>query len=221
MPKNLQLLFWIFVTLASASGCSKVSVPSSRTQMPFEPTNISEPVSTNTSIPDPTLTPLPSVTATPMPAQIRISDLSLITIENAGNLAEISELPQSMSIRMLAFSPDGKYVLVGCADDNNQAFINIWDLTTGALIRTLSMEDRFLDDFSISPDGKILAIATSGSKPTLWNLSTGEQLEIPDGPDDGVPVVSVAFRPTGVSLAHGYAMLGLLHVSDLEKNISL
>jgi WD40 repeat protein len=221
MSQKLQFLFWIFAFFASTTGCSNLSGPVRSTEMKSEPSSASMPISTSTSIPDPTFTLLPNPTVTSMPVQIRVSDLSAITMENAKNLAQIIELSQSMPIEMLAFSPDGKYIFVGCADDNNQAFINIWDLATGFLVRTLNMDGRFLDDFSISPDGKTLAIATSGSKPMLWNISTGEQLKIPDGPDDGVPVVSVAFRPTGRSLAYGYAMLGFLQVSDLEKNMFL
>lgn len=208
MLKLRQYLFAIlsFQILANATAsCSKPPVPITLT-----PT-ASEPISTNTPMPSPTLTP------TSLPTQITSSTLSMITVENAENLARISELYQATLVRSLVFSPDGKYLFVGCADETSEAFVNIWDVATGLLIRTLNMGGRFLEDLSISPDGKTLAVASVEGTPSLWDISSGGRLVTIDGHDE-VSVISVSYSPTGKSLAYGYAMLGFLHIWSLEEN---
>jgi len=72
---------------------------------------------------------------------------------------------------------------------------SVWDLTTG--------EEVFRIDASappaFSPDGALLAIATLGNQPKLFDTATGEQLN--ESESSLSPFGFIAFSPDGRTLA--------------------
>jgi WD40 repeat protein len=75
----------------------------------------------------------------------------------------------------LAFSPDGKTLVVGHEGPSNPIWL--WDVATGEPRRCLAEGDRSLDGVAFSPDGKTLAAATwFDYLVRLWDPATGRPL---------------------------------------------
>ncbi len=101
----------------------------------------------------------------------------------------------------LAFSPDGSRL--ACAMEftsktpNNA--VDIWDVKTGALIRTLLLpEQSELSNIIFSADGKLLAVANNKDI-FVWRVETGELLQTLTGHTGSM--LSLAFSPDGAQLA--------------------
>jgi len=97
-----------------------------------------------------------------------------------------------------AFSPDGKLIASGHAD--NQVWL--WDAATGKPLRVLRGHTKAVGAVAFSPEGTILASGGHDGLIKLWNPHTGQEsrmLELQHG-----PVYSIAFAPDGSTLASGY-----------------
>jgi WD40 repeat protein len=105
-----------------------------------------------------------------------------------------------------AWSPDGKYIAVGWQGLN----VNVWDVTTHQLVRTLGIKRRG-GDFgwvAYSPDGRYLAAGQSVI--TVWDAKTGEWVRDIVGPFIDTTrlqprgIRSLAFSPDSKTLAAAY-----------------
>ncbi|KAK6509042.1 hypothetical protein TWF481_003807 [Arthrobotrys musiformis] len=68
----------------------------------------------------------------------------------------------------VVFSPNGRIIAAAFnnlnfapADGRGSAEIKIWDVETGALLRTCNIPDRFLNTMTFSPDGRVIALASN------------------------------------------------------------
>jgi len=99
-------------------------------------------------------------------------------------------------INSLKFSPNGKYIAGGL-----KGVINIWDVKSGKLIKSLKGLTNYILALDYSPDGKYLAAAGMDHKSVfkLWSTSTGKLIQTvgEKGPD----INSISFSPDGESLA--------------------
>ena len=101
-------------------------------------------------------------------------------------------------IYSVIFSPDGNLLASKSAD----GALNIWDLNTEQLLRTINTSR--VGGIAFSSDGKILANAGGTEKVVnLWDPNTGEHLRTLEGPLDKVS--RVVFSPEGDILASGSA----------------
>jgi small GTP-binding protein len=88
------------------------------------------------------------------------------------------QLDYAASIRTLAFSPDGEYVLTG-SDDRT---VRLWDLDTGRCLRVLQGHTSYVDAVSWSAgQRRVLSSETGDSSLRLWNLDTGRCLRVLQG----------------------------------------
>jgi WD40 repeat protein len=97
----------------------------------------------------------------------------------------------------VAFSPDGKILASGNYDNT----VKLWDIATGAVLRSLDGHSHMAHAVAFSPNGKTLASGSYDSTIKLWDVATGAVLRTLKG--HLAPVSSVAFSPDGETLASG------------------
>ena len=97
----------------------------------------------------------------------------------------------------VAFSPDGGRLATG----GDSKSIQIWDVATGQLLRTLSGHKKDVCAVAFSPNGRWLASASRDNSVKLWNLLSGQEARTLTGHHDAV--TSLAFSPDGRWLASG------------------
>ena len=96
-------------------------------------------------------------------------------------------------------SPDDK-LLATCSYDR---LINLWEVATGKLVRTLAGHNGAVYDLAFSADGSILATASADATIKIWKVATGERLDTL-GQSEGEQC-GVAFSPDSRSIVAGGA----------------
>ncbi len=96
----------------------------------------------------------------------------------------------------VCFSPDGKTLASGGDRSSNNTLL-LWDVDTGEPIETFRRPEPFgsFTSVTFSPDGNIIASASSDETIRLWNPHTGLLLKTITGHTE--PVNSVIFSPDG------------------------
>jgi WD40 repeat protein len=104
----------------------------------------------------------------------------------------VPQLGHSGTVRSVAYSQDGRYVLSG-SDDMTAL---LWDVVTGAELRRFQngVSSR-VEAVAFSPDGRF-ALTGGGGIAALWDIATGAELHRFKS-DDSAGVGAVAFSPDG------------------------
>ena len=110
----------------------------------------------------------------------------------------------------VAFTSDVGQLVTGCRDSQ----IRIWDLETGELTRTLNGHRGSVNDFDLSPNGKLLASSSSDNTVRLWEFDSGKLLATLEGHKE--TVYGVRFSPNGKILASG-SWDATIKIWDVEK----
>jgi WD40 repeat protein len=98
---------------------------------------------------------------------------------------------------VLAFSPDGRRVLVG----SEERIVRVWDTVTGRRLYELRGHRAAIQAISVSPDNRTIATLCGAGLLKLWHMATGQMLlELETGGRDGLPK-HYAFSPDGRWLA--------------------
>jgi WD40 repeat protein len=130
--------------------------------------------------------------------------------------------PQPGNVFRLAFSPDGAWLATG----SNDGEVRLWDVATGALIRTMSHKSQIGPPTSVafSPDGTQLAAAVhdygvNANVVKFWDPATGRELRIFKGHTGEIS--SLAFSPDGTRLASAEVARPMVKLWDTATGTEL
>ena len=87
---------------------------------------------------------------------------------------QANTLVSVVSVRILAFSPNGKMLASGDTDKT----VQLWDTGTGKLLATLTGHINGITALTFSPDGSTLASASADGAVLFWNTETNNPLPI-------------------------------------------
>lgn len=95
--------------------------------------------------------------------------------------------PGRPDISFVAFSPDGKSIVLGCA-----GYARLWNATTGDEIRLLEYGSTSSSFAAFSPDGHL--VLTSGDKNSVqtWDASTGEKIQLFQSGSDSIECAAIS-----------------------------
>ncbi len=120
-------------------------------------------------------------------------------------------LPGEIKWVRVAFSPDGKTLVSGGADNT----IRFWDVAMGKEQTTLKKVAEYgVCSVAFSPDGKTLASGLGGNKVKLWDLATRKDTILLDKLSQYASP-RVVFSPDGKTLASGGQCIREIRVFDV------
>ena len=101
----------------------------------------------------------------------RSGELKLWEVETGILVRAIAE-PHSDAVLCLQFSPDGKQVASGAAD----RFIKVFDVETGALVKSFEGHSQHVLGVSWRADGRVLATGGADKAIKIWDFRAGEMI---------------------------------------------
>ena len=96
----------------------------------------------------------------------------------------------------VSFSPDSSTM----ANANKRRAVDLWDVSTGELKKTLVGHTATVYSTSFSPDGETLASGDSDGTVRLWNIATSETKHTIERQTDTDEIHRVTFSPDGKTL---------------------
>jgi WD40 repeat protein len=104
---------------------------------------------------------------------------------DTGVLAKTLDAHTHDDIRSLSLSRDGRWLatsgdmmMSSTKEESNRAPINIWDVTSGKLHKTLSGTGPVAEVIAFAPDGLSLASGSYEGVIRIWNLDSGRYVEV-------------------------------------------
>jgi hypothetical protein len=96
-------------------------------------------------------------------------------------------------VTAMTYSADGRLLAVGF-----NGIVQLWDVRTLELVRTVTGFERVLTCLAFAPDGRRLAAGTQDGHVWVWDVETGRQTQLIEAGSRGVR--AVAFSPNGKQL---------------------
>lgn len=128
------------------------------------------------------------VPATGRGASNKVVLLDALTSDRLLALSVLKRPPTAMT-----FSPDGRLLAVGF-----NGTIQLWDVRTLELVRSITGFERALGCLAFAPDGTRLAAGTQDGHVWVWDAATGRQTQLIEAGGRGVR--AIAFSPNGKHL---------------------
>lgn len=120
-----------------------------------------------------------------------------VEAKDGAKIEIVPDIPHSNFVLSVAFSPDGRHVLSGGADNA----LKLWEVGAGALVRTFEGHQNHVVSVAFSPDGSRVLSGSRDKTIKLWDAATGVLVHTFDGHADSVS--SVTFSPDGSRVLSG------------------
>ncbi|MBN1813282.1 MAG: protein kinase [Anaerolineae bacterium] len=171
-------------------------------------------------------TPLAAVAVSPDGQRLLTGDMADVTVlwdvQRGEVIRRFAGDAVAVSPNSVAFSPDGKYALVGSGDafgDSGAKSLVLWDIETGREIRRFEGHRSLIRSVAFSPDGRMALSGSQGDEGNdliLWDISaaaeTGEQVRRFDTDDD---ITSIVFSADGSRALTGSVFFSNLTLWDV------
>jgi len=119
----------------------------------------------------------------------------------------LREISTDKKVGFFRFSPKGIFIAAIVGEDPGSFFksaqVDIWEVSSGKLIKKIEGFNKGLETLAFSPDGNYFATGERGPKASLWKIPSWELEKTFDGHKYWVS--HVAFSPNGKYLATGSA----------------
>jgi len=112
-------------------------------------------------------------------------------------LPDCARAADPVSVRAVAFSPDGKLLAATTGEPNQAGTVSLWEVAKRKLLWQHA-EQQGIPAVAFSPDGQTLALGSYGSDATLLDVAGGQPRATLHHPKE---VRGVAFSPDGQRLA--------------------
>jgi len=122
------------------------------------------------------------------------SGFGAIRVWDADTGTMVREMEGSHNAVSVVYSPDGSLLAAGDSGWGDESPVRLWDPSSGALQKTLVGHSTDVDAMAFSPNGQVLVSGDWDGSARLWDLATGEQLQVLQA---GSYITGVAFRPDG------------------------
>lgn len=114
---------------------------------------------------------------------------------------ELFQFAHNKTVNVLAFSPDGKLLLVG-----NGSELTLWDIKKGVRARSYSGHTRDINTIAFSPDGKYILSGSDDCTVKLWENKSARQIHSINHGIDNLQFVS--FMKDGKHFISGSSLTG-------------
>jgi WD40 repeat protein len=111
-----------------------------------------------------------------------------------GNERQVWKSPGAL--RAAAYSPDGKWLAIGCAN----GIVQVWDVSQNRAIANLKKRPQSVRALAFAPDGKTLAVSGDDKTLVLHDTRTWDAIRSLAAQEED-PVLGVAYAPDGKTLA--------------------
>jgi WD40 repeat protein/DNA-binding SARP family transcriptional activator len=169
-------------------------------------------------------TPLAAVAVSPDGRRLLTGDMTdettLWDVERGEVIRRFEGHEVAVSPNAVAFSPDGRYALVGSGDAFGSSGVRslvLWDIETGEEIRRFEGHREILRSVAFSPGGRTALAGSQGvtneeGDLILWDLETGEPIRRFDTTED---ITSIVFSADGSRALTGSAYFSNLSLWDV------
>jgi WD40 repeat protein len=184
---------------------------------------LAAPTPTSTSTPSSVVTDTAPPTASPtstQPLPSPTSDPFAISLLNHRDLV-LSKYLEGTASRFLAYSPNGKYLATSEFEYNSTSSYQITVHTISAASATrqhLSGHSSYVNSVSFSPDGQTLASASDDGSVRLWDVVSGQTINIPL--ESSYEMATVTFSHDGQRLAAS-STNGVVYLWNVSENATL
>ena len=116
---------------------------------------------------------------------------SSFIVPDNNNRHPFKKIAVANRVDSVAFSPDGRLAVAG----NRGHTLELWEVSSGKLLRTFSGHADVIICVAFSPDGRYLLSGGWDKTVRLWEVASGKQLKLLRGHTDDV--LCVTFSPNG------------------------